>query len=359
MNLTFLGTDAFSVFALKGIERAKSKIGKLKVLTAMPTNRVNPVVQFAEKHGMDVDRLFSKNPLQNKAEFEDLSQRIIRRREQDGTNEMLLLCSFAYMVPNIVIDAFKDEAFVVHPSLLPDLPGCSPICEAILQEKIITGTSIITMSRNAFDQGDIVHQKSLQMRPEWRYTELYEELGKLSADAVTEFLLSPETYKSRAVPQKQTQKQTTKMRVGDNILLPRSQTAAEIERLYRAYFGSTLKTVHFELENNIGSLYVDHCSLVSTEWLNAHKISQEAVNSVPSGTVIPGFTPGKKNSLFVKCSDQLLEVTKWHMSSCPSTHIARLKEALFGKEDTKHFSRLLQSEEWRQANAFEKCPRSK
>jgi methionyl-tRNA formyltransferase len=59
------------------------------------------------------------------------------------------------MVPDFVIDAYKDNCFVVHPSLLPYHRGSSPISAALLAGDQRTGASIVETSKGKFDAGKI------------------------------------------------------------------------------------------------------------------------------------------------------------------------------------------------------------
>lgn len=60
------------------------------------------------------------------------------------------------MIPNKVIDIFRNKCYVLHPSLLPLYRGCSPISACLLNGDNTTGISIVEMSKQKFDAGSVI-----------------------------------------------------------------------------------------------------------------------------------------------------------------------------------------------------------
>ena len=75
-----------------------------------------------------------------------------------------MIASFGYFVPQRIIDQFPLGMLNVHPSLLPQYRGASPLQQAILNGDSSTGVSIIDVDPNAIDHGMIVHRAPLQVR---------------------------------------------------------------------------------------------------------------------------------------------------------------------------------------------------
>jgi methionyl-tRNA formyltransferase len=67
-----------------------------------------------------------------------------------------IVCSFGYMIPTYIIEAFTHGLIVIHPSLLPRHRGASPIQYALLQNDKVTGVSFIEISKKKFDAGKIL-----------------------------------------------------------------------------------------------------------------------------------------------------------------------------------------------------------
>lgn len=110
---------------------------------------------------------------------------------EGGTQgDILIACSFGYLIPDYVIDSFGPNCFVIHPSLLPLHRGSSPISAALLAGDETTGVSVVGISKGQFDAGKIYMQNSIKIDPDWKYPELWGELFKQSRIILRKFLLN-------------------------------------------------------------------------------------------------------------------------------------------------------------------------
>ena len=103
------------------------------------------------------------------------------------------------MVPGEVIDSFDNGMLVMHPSLLPKFRGACPIQHAILQGETKTGVSVIEISKNKFDAGDILWQKEMPMSKDTKFDELQASLSGLGGIGLFKVLNDFENFKSKAV----------------------------------------------------------------------------------------------------------------------------------------------------------------
>jgi methionyl-tRNA formyltransferase len=69
---------------------------------------------------------------------------------------LIVAVSFGLFVPSRILRAASYGGLNVHPSLLPDLPGASPIPHAILLARRHTGVTLQTLSTEGFDRGAAV-----------------------------------------------------------------------------------------------------------------------------------------------------------------------------------------------------------
>ena len=76
------------------------------------------------------------------------------------------------MIPDPVIDRFKEGMLVVHPSLLPKYRGSCPIQHAILNREKETGVSVIEISKHKFDAGAILWQKNIAIDENSRFQQV-------------------------------------------------------------------------------------------------------------------------------------------------------------------------------------------
>jgi len=72
----------------------------------------------------------------------------------------------------------------MHPSLLPKYRGSCPIQHAILNKENETGVSVIEISKNKFDAGAILFQKTVQINENIRFSDLSEKLAEIGGDGV-------------------------------------------------------------------------------------------------------------------------------------------------------------------------------
>lgn len=89
------------------------------------------------------------------------------------------------MVPTEIIDSFPLGMYVMHPSLLPKYRGACPIQHAILNKETETGVSIIEISKNKFDAGNILIQGSVPLLPVTRFDELQMKLSILGGELIS------------------------------------------------------------------------------------------------------------------------------------------------------------------------------
>lgn len=71
---------------------------------------------------------------------------------------LIVAVSFGLLVPARILEAAQFGGINVHPSLLPDLRGPSPIQYALLRRRQHTGVTVQTMHPTKFDHGEILHQ---------------------------------------------------------------------------------------------------------------------------------------------------------------------------------------------------------
>lgn len=71
---------------------------------------------------------------------------------------LIVAVSFGLLIPAPVINAAKYGGLNLHPSLLPDLRGSSPIHQTLLLNRKYTGVTLQTLHPTKFDRGQILAQ---------------------------------------------------------------------------------------------------------------------------------------------------------------------------------------------------------
>lgn len=102
-------------------------------------------------------------------------------------SQMAVLAAYGRMIPNTVLDQFPLGIINVHPSLLPQYRGPTPIEQAILDGAQKTGVSIMRLS-SGMDEGPIYKQKVLHIAGNESKAELARSLQALGAEMLVEVL---------------------------------------------------------------------------------------------------------------------------------------------------------------------------
>jgi methionyl-tRNA formyltransferase len=92
--------------------------------------------------------------------------------EIDHDCKIGVIASFGHMVPAEFIDSFALGMYVMHPSLLPKYRGACPIQHAILNQDSETGVSVIEISKDKFDAGNILAQEKVPLTSQTRFDQL-------------------------------------------------------------------------------------------------------------------------------------------------------------------------------------------
>ena len=178
MKFVFFGTPRFAEIVLRGMFRAGMEpvalvcnpdrpVGRKKVVTPPPTKRL--VQEHRIKAGTEI------------LQPEKLDEDLIRRLE--GLDpDLFVVAAYAKIIPSAVLRIPRLGTIGVHPSLLPQYRGASPIQSALLNGEAETGVTLYRMDEK-MDHGPVLAQEKLALDAlNTTYLELEERLAKLAAD---------------------------------------------------------------------------------------------------------------------------------------------------------------------------------
>ncbi len=163
---------------------------------------------------------------------------IITKKEElaslKGTYALGILAFYGGIIPTSLIKRFRYGILNIHPSLLPQYRGPSPVQETILKGDKIAGVSIITLSERV-DAGDILAKEEFFLEKKYTTPELHQILFSMGANLLLRVL--PQWIEGSLNPQKQKEEEATytkflKKRDG---LIHWKEPASLIERKIRAY----------------------------------------------------------------------------------------------------------------------------
>lgn len=157
--------------------------------------------------------------------------------KQDHPEVIAILASFGVIVPTKVLQLFEPIGILnLHPSLLPQYRGASPIESAILAGATKFSYSIMKLVK-AMDAGPVYHQATLD-NLEINKASIYQHLATAGARWLSENLPQIISGKITPTPQDDTQATfTTKLDKSMSDLHPEKYTANELWRQIVAFQG--------------------------------------------------------------------------------------------------------------------------
>jgi methionyl-tRNA formyltransferase len=148
-----------------------------------------------------------------------------------------ILVAYGCIVSQSIIDIFPHGIINLHPSLLPQYRGSTPIEAAVLNGDKITGISLMQLIKE-IDAGPVYAQESIDLTGHEDKFAIYERLSKTGTKMLLKNLpgiLSKELYPAQQDDSQATYCPTlTKI---DGYLNAKTMTATECDRKIRAFLG--------------------------------------------------------------------------------------------------------------------------
>lgn len=188
IKFSFFGSSDFSIHVLEAL-KAKSFLPTVIVTTPdKPRGRGLALSPTAVK----LWAIANDVPVLDPAKLDDIFLEQLKKYDC----EVSIVASYGKIIPEKIIDAVPKKTLNVHPSLLPNYRGASPIQNAMRDDAKDTGVTIIRLDRE-MDHGPIVAQANQQIRPfgenvhfdEWpTYEQVEEKLGRIGGDLLAKVL---------------------------------------------------------------------------------------------------------------------------------------------------------------------------
>ena len=227
-KILFFGTEDFSAITLRGMIEAG--VMPTAVVTKPDTKRgrsqtfTSPAVKLLAKQ--------YNIPVWQPLKLIEIKDDIIALGDVAG-----VLVSYGKIIPQSILDLFTPGIINLHPSLLPNYRGPSPIESAIMNGDHTTGASIMQLSA-AMDAGPVYVQIPLALAGNETRAELYATLGALGTKTLLEIL--PDILSGSLLPTPQNNEHATYCSLltkNDAPLAPEQFTAREAEAKLRAHAG--------------------------------------------------------------------------------------------------------------------------
>jgi len=209
MKYAFFGTPKFAAMVLERLIESgitptvlvcnpDKSVGRKKIMTPPPTKLL--VESKTNKERLRNIRIYQPN---SKEELLESSEGIF-----DGV-DFGIVAAYAQIIQKEVIETPRLGIIGVHPSLLPELRGATPIQTAILNGCEKTGVTLFMLDEKV-DHGPILASKSMSMDDRIGYEELEKRLADLAGGLLIETLPRFVTGKISPVAQDESRATYTK-----------------------------------------------------------------------------------------------------------------------------------------------------
>lgn len=118
--------------------------------------------------------------------------------------ELVIVVEYGEKIQHNIINIPKMGFINIHPSLLPDLRGSTPIQHAIIKGYNKTGISLIQINEK-LDAGNIFYKKICFIKPHDTYDSLSKKLGQISANIILFNIINIKQIKNIYITQNETE----------------------------------------------------------------------------------------------------------------------------------------------------------
>lgn len=268
MKIIFMGTPEFSATILTALLNSDYEIAAVITNPDAPVGRKqiltpSPVKVVAEKNKIPI---------------------IQPEKMRDFNVDLAIVAAYGKIIPKHILDIPRYGTINVHPSLLPKYRGASPIQNAILNGDKKTSVTIMKLDKE-MDHGPILAQEEFPIADSDTYESLSQKLAMMGAELLTKTIPDYVSGKIKPVEQKHAEATYTKIIKKEDGKIDWSKSAAEIERMIRAFYpwptawttwnSKVLKILEAEVRNEklaIKKLQLEGGKILSIkEFLNGHK----------------------------------------------------------------------------------------
>ncbi|MEI8187319.1 MAG: methionyl-tRNA formyltransferase [Candidatus Saccharibacteria bacterium] len=182
--------------------------------------KINETELFAVKHNIRISK--------PKSSIE--TEEIIKNSKA----KIAVLVAYGKLIPQSIIDLFPLGIINLHPSLLPDKRGSTPIEQTILDGDKYAGVSIMQLTKG-MDSGPIYKQKKIPIEGSESKQELATLLNRVGADLIVDVLPKIISNTLKPIEQSDLGVTFTKTIHKSDGRIDWNQDAEVIDRMVRAY----------------------------------------------------------------------------------------------------------------------------
>lgn len=227
LRLVFMGTPEFAASCLEAILNSRHQVVGVITAPDRPAGRGRKMHSSAVKETAISNELpvFQPEKLRDEGFLNQLSSL---------QADIFVVVAFR-MLPQQVWSMPPIGTFNLHASLLPDYRGAAPIQHAIWNGDQVSGVTTFFINE-AIDEGEILLQKEVAIRPEDNAGSLHDKLKASGAQLIVETLdgLEKGRIKQRAQKWNDSHRAAPKIFTKDTFLKPKEQSASAVHNQIRA-----------------------------------------------------------------------------------------------------------------------------
>ncbi|MEJ6950884.1 methionyl-tRNA formyltransferase [Natronospora cellulosivora (SeqCode)] len=185
MKIIFMGTPDFAVYSLESLAEAQ-EIEILAVVTQpdRPKGRGQKLRPTAvKKKALDL-----KIPV---LQSENINSEEFLEKLRALSADAIVVVAFGQKLSEEILNMTKYGCINLHGSLLPEYRGASPIHQAIIDGKKVTGITTMYMAEG-WDTGDMIYKKEVDLKNNDTVGSLHDKLADIGADLLVKTLIDIE-----------------------------------------------------------------------------------------------------------------------------------------------------------------------
>lgn len=193
LRIVFMGTPSFALAPLQAL--CAHGYTPLAVYTQPDkVNRRGGKISFSPVKSYALERNIPVyQPLTFKSEANVEELRALRP-------DLIVVIAYGRILPQDVLDIPAYGAVNIHASLLPEYRGAAPVQRAIIDEKTVTGVTLMKLDAG-MDTGDMISQREVPIPESMTAGELLDELAAIGAEELLKILPDLPAALAGAVPQ--------------------------------------------------------------------------------------------------------------------------------------------------------------
>ena len=183
IRFAFFGSSRLSVIVLDELEKFGLMPALIVTTPDKPQGRKLELKPNIVKEWSSKKSIPFLDPAKLDAEFVGALEKSVIEKKIT----VFIVASYGKIIPKAIIDIPERKSLNIHPSLLPEYRGPSPLPTTILDSNLHTGVTIMRMD-DLMDHGPIVAQKKIELDPALHYEDFEELMAREGARLLAEVL---------------------------------------------------------------------------------------------------------------------------------------------------------------------------